>query len=263
MTDAQKHTRVNDILLGPLERPALKWFSEHMPRWVNSDMLSILGLLGGLMTGISYFLTRQSPDFLWLASLGLVINWFGDSLDGTLARYRHEERPRYGYFIDHTIDTVIATAILIGLGFSAYVNTSVALLTLIAYLMMEILVYLYTFVDNVFQISFWKIGPTEIRVMLIALNTAIYFSGGLVVQLGAWPVRLGSLIVGLLGVLMLVAFIVFSTQRAMKLAREDEAARERRRLKEQERLTKREQREARKTRPQGENIQHREGKTIS
>ena len=267
MTDAQKHTRINDILLGPLERPALRWLAAHMPRWVNSDMLSILGLLGGLTTAVSYYLSQYSPAFLWLASLGLVINWFGDSLDGTLARYRHEERPRYGYFIDHIIDTVIATAVLIGLAFSPYVHTTVALLTLISYLMLEAMVFLYTYVDNVFQISYWKLGPTEVRVIMIGMNAGLYFSGNPILQIGDWSVRAGSLVVALLGMLILLIFTYFSIARAMKLSREDEAARERRRVKEQERQMNREQkrleREARKSGLRAKSLPGRQGKTFS
>jgi len=101
---AQQHTRVNKILLGPLERPALAWLAKKMPAWVTPDTLTVTGFLGTILVAVSYVLTNQHHAFLWLASLGLVINWFGDSLDGTLARYRNIERPRYGFFVDHAMD---------------------------------------------------------------------------------------------------------------------------------------------------------------
>lgn len=93
-----QHTRVNKILLGPIERPALSWLAQKMPAWVTPDKLTITGFLGTILVAVSYVLTNQNHAFLWLASLGLVINWFGDSLDGTLARYRKIERPQYGFF---------------------------------------------------------------------------------------------------------------------------------------------------------------------
>jgi archaetidylinositol phosphate synthase len=88
MTDQNKHTRVNDILLGPLERPALQWLCEHMPAWMTPDILTIIGILGAVVIFLGYVLSNQHPAFLWLASIGYVINWFGDSLDGSLARHR-------------------------------------------------------------------------------------------------------------------------------------------------------------------------------
>src|SRR5919198_5149184 len=106
MDKIKGHTRVNDILLGPLERPALQWLAAHMPAWITPDDCTLIGILGALLTLVSYGLSNLNPNFLWLASLGFFINWFGDSLDGTLARYRHIERPRYGYYIDHVIDVI-------------------------------------------------------------------------------------------------------------------------------------------------------------
>ncbi len=104
MSQMKPHQRVNDILLGPLERPALAWLAAHMPAWVSPDTLTGIGVLGAVIIFLSYSLSNVHSGFLWLASLGFVINWFGDSLDGTLARYRRCERPKYGYFIDHTVD---------------------------------------------------------------------------------------------------------------------------------------------------------------
>src|SRR5574339_892610 len=116
MSDITNHRRVNDILLGPLERPTLKWLAAHMPAWVTPDICTIIGVLGAILTSLSYVLTVLDNNFLWLASLGFVINWFGDSLDGTLARHRRIERPIYGFFLDHTIDAVSGTMIFLGLG---------------------------------------------------------------------------------------------------------------------------------------------------
>ena len=119
--DIQEHKRINDILLGPLERPALHWLAENMPGWVTPDLLTAVGLMGSLIALAGYGLSSYDPLFLWLASLGFIINWFGDSLDGTLARYRHIERPIYGFYIDHSMDIVTEALFFIGLGISPYV----------------------------------------------------------------------------------------------------------------------------------------------
>jgi archaetidylinositol phosphate synthase len=176
MQDIKNHQRVNDILLGPLERPALQFFARNMPAWVTPDKLTTLGLMGSVLIFVSYLLTRWNPVFLWLASLGFVINWFGDSLDGTLARYRKIQRPIYGFFIDHSLDAVSETLVFIGLGLSPYVRLDLALLALVGYLLMSVLVYIRTCVDGVFKISYGKLGPTEVRVLAIIANTVLFFS---------------------------------------------------------------------------------------
>lgn len=176
MQDIKNHQRVNDILLGPLERPALQFFARNMPAWITPDKLTTLGLMGSVLIFVSYLLTRWNPAFLWLASLGFVINWFGDSLDGTLARYRKIQRPIYGFFIDHSLDAISETLVFIGLGLSPYVRLDLALLALVGYLLMSVLVYIRTCVDGVFKISYGKLGPTEVRVLAIIANTVLFFS---------------------------------------------------------------------------------------
>src|SRR5690554_1249164 len=104
MTQTNNPRRVNDILLGPLERPTLQWLASHMPAWVTPDLCTIVGLFGSVSIAISYILTIYDRNFLWLASLGFVIHWLGDSLDGTLARHRRIERPVFGFFVDHVAD---------------------------------------------------------------------------------------------------------------------------------------------------------------
>lgn len=177
MNEIKPHTRVNDILLSPLERPALQWLAARMPTWVNPDMLTGVGIFGAVVIFLGYLLSNQNREYLWLANLGFMINWFGDSLDGTLARYRQIERPKYGFFVDHTVDSFNEVLIVVGLGLSPYVTFSVACLGLIGYLLMSILVYIRTYVYGVFQISYGKFGPTEVRVILIMLDTVMFFWG--------------------------------------------------------------------------------------
>jgi archaetidylinositol phosphate synthase len=187
MRDIKDHQRVNDILLGPLERPALKWLSEHMPAWVTPDLMTVTGIIGALVIALGYVLSRFHPAFLWLATLGYVINWFGDSLDGTLARYRHIERPKYGFYIDHVTDLLTEILIILALGLSPYVKFSVASMCCIAYIGMSVLVYIRMNVMGEFKISYGKLGPTEVRVLAILLNTGMYFGG-----LNTFRIFLGS-----------------------------------------------------------------------
>jgi len=177
MIEIDKHHRVNDILLGPLEKPALRWLAVHMPAWVTPDICTAVGVLGTFIISLGYIFSNFDRNFLWLASFGYFVNWFGDSLDGTLARHRHIERPKFGFYIDHTTDTFSQAVIFFGLGLSPYVSFNVACITLIGYLMLGILAYVRTCVVGEFKISYGKLGPTEIRVIAILLNSAMYFIG--------------------------------------------------------------------------------------
>lgn len=226
MSDINHHRRVNDILLGPLERPTLKWLAAHMPARVTPDICTFIGVLGAFLTGISYMLSIYSSNFLWLASLGFVINWFGDSLDGTLARYRKIERPIYGFFVDHTVDAVSVTVIILGLGLTPYVSFNIACLALIAYLLLCVLVFLRTSVIGEFKISYSKLGPTEIRVVLILLNVSMYFGGEWMsaLRIGALDpttVNLYDIIVATIGLLLLYFFVVTAARDIVLLAKQN------------------------------------------
>lgn len=188
MADIANHQRVNDILLGPLERPTLNWLARHAPAWITPDICTLIGILGALLTMLSYIASRYDSLFLWLASVGFVINWYGDSLDGTLARLRRIERPIFGFFIDHTVDAFITIMIFTGLGATLHVSFNVASMALVGYLLLSVLVYVQTSAVGEFKISYGKLGPTEIRVLAILLNTAMFFGGVI-----TFPVNLGVL----------------------------------------------------------------------
>jgi phosphatidylglycerophosphate synthase len=213
----EKHSRVNRILLGPLERPALKWLAEHMPGWMTPDILTGIGFFGAILIAVSYYLTNFHPAFLWLASLGFFINWFGDSLDGTLARFRKIERPRYGFFLDHTLDSASETIIFIGLGLSPYVNLNLAFLALIGYLLLSIFVFISTYVSGEFKISYGSFGPTEIRAVAILANTLIFFLGNPVVGVFGREIPLYDLLLGIVTIALFSIFIVSTILRAREL----------------------------------------------
>jgi archaetidylinositol phosphate synthase len=163
-------------VLAGLEKRTLVWLARRMPRWVNSDHLTLLGLFGMVMVGVSYSLARWSPLALLLATFWLVVNWFGDSLDGTLARVRDCQRPRYGYYVDHVADVVGTTCLVGGMGLSGYMSPTVALGLLVAFLMLSNEVYLATHVRATFKITFWSLGPTELRLIIAIGNVAALFN---------------------------------------------------------------------------------------
>src|SRR5437773_2634207 len=159
------------------ERRLLRAIATRLPRWVTADGLTALGVLGALGTGAAYALSTLSVAWLWAPSAMLVVQWFGDSLDGTLARVRRAERPRYGYYLDHIVDAFSTAAIGAGIGLSPYVNLGVALAGVLAYLILSINIYLESQAFGVFRLGYSRIGPTEARIVLVAANVALALSG--------------------------------------------------------------------------------------
>lgn len=214
-----KHERVNRILLGPLERPALAWLAKRMPGWVTPDLLTALGFFATILTAASYILTFRNPAFLWLASLGIILNWFGDSLDGTLARYRKIERPRYGFFIDHAMDGLGEVIVMVGIGLSPYVDFRVALIALVGYMLMANLVYITTYVSGEFRISYLGLGPTEVRLILILTNIIVFFVGNPIIQTKFGIYSVYDVIISLLAVLLFGIYIgiTFVTARQLSI----------------------------------------------
>lgn len=162
--------RLQTSILAPLERAALRGLARRMPGWVNSDHLSLLGFVAMFLAGAFYAASGRSPLLLHVVNLCIFLNWFGDSLDGTLARYRNCQRPRYGFYVDHIIDTFGTMFVIVGLAVSGYLTERVAAGALIVFLMLAINTYLAAYSLRVFKISHWKLGPTEIRLVLIVGN---------------------------------------------------------------------------------------------
>src|SRR6266478_4618898 len=168
--------REQTSILAPLERAALRGLARRMPAWVNSDHLSVLGLVGMIGAGACYAASKYNPVMLYLVNVFIFFNWFGDSLDGTLARYRDRQRPRYGFYVDHIIDTFGALFLLFGLALSGYMSERVAAALLIVFLMLAINSYLAAHTLGIFKISHWKMGPTEIRLLLCIGNLYLIHS---------------------------------------------------------------------------------------
>jgi phosphatidylglycerophosphate synthase len=166
----KQEVRVQTSLLTPLERRCLSWIVARLPRWVTSDQLTLLGLSAMLAGGGFYLVSSRWTGALWLVNVCLAINWFGDSLDGTLARARNKQRPRYGYYVDHVIDVLGILALVCGLAGSGLMSWTVALAVLVTYYLLSIDIFLATHSLGLFRMSFFKFGPTELRVLLAIGN---------------------------------------------------------------------------------------------
>ena len=166
-------TRIQHSLVATTEQRVLIGLAQRTPAWINSDHLTLLGLISQCLVGVCYALSRLNPDMLVAGIVFLTLNWLGDSLDGTLARVRNRQRPRYGFYVDHVVDTIAAAFLMGGLALSGYVHPVIALAMLAGFLMLSIEAYLTTYTLGQFQLSYWKFGPTEIRILLAIGNIAL------------------------------------------------------------------------------------------
>lgn len=174
--ETKQATRIQTSLLNGVEKKALVWLAERQPRWMTSDRLTAIGFIGALIIGAGFVLTRQSINFLWLSTAGLFINWYGDSLDGTLARVRKQQRPIYGYYLDHTVDGINESLMFIGAGLSCLMeHPSLALGVLVLYLLLTINVSVNAHLKSEFRLTYLKLGPTEFRLIVVIVNTLFIF----------------------------------------------------------------------------------------
>jgi phosphatidylglycerophosphate synthase len=173
----QRINRIQRNLLARSERRVLNWLCERLPRWAMPDHLTALALVAAVGIFLGYALSNLGRGWLWLAVAGYVVHWFGDSLDGSLARFRRIERPRYGYFIDHSCDGIAILLILGGMGASPYVRVDVALFAVAAYLLLAVNTFLTAKVMGDFPLSHLGAGPTELRLLLIALTVTMFAAG--------------------------------------------------------------------------------------
>lgn len=172
------------------ERRLLNWLVSRLPSWTTPDMMTGIGVIGGLLSCAGYGLAGYSPAWLALACLGLVVHWFGDSLDGTLARYHSIERNKYGMFLDQTVDVFTVTLIFLGIGLSPWVRFEVACLFLIGYLMLVALSHLRGHVTGVYDVAYGYIGPTEGRIILLMITVMMMFVPPF--PMTSWPIPMTS-----------------------------------------------------------------------
>lgn len=167
--------RTQESFLAFLEKKALLWLAARTPAWINSDHLTLLGLLAMAGAGAAYWWSRTNRAGLLAVIACLALNWLGDSLDGTIARVRNCQRPRYGFYVDHLVDALGALFLLVGLALSGYMSPWVAIGLLIAYLLLSIEVYLASYTLGDFKISYFKVSPTELRILLSIGNLALFY----------------------------------------------------------------------------------------
>ncbi|WP_066967185.1 CDP-alcohol phosphatidyltransferase family protein [Rhizorhabdus dicambivorans] len=208
--------RIQQNMLASAERSLLTWLCRRMPGWVTPDLLTLVGMVGAAAIFVGYVASILHPSWLWLAIAGYLVHWFGDSMDGSLARHRHIERPSYGYFLDHSCDSVSTMLILGGIGASPYVRLDIALLAVAGYLLLSIHAYLSAKVCGDFKLSYLAAGPTELRLMLIGLTLAM-------LMLGSAPGVFGrvsgfDLFVGIVAVILMILFAAQSWTVARRLA---------------------------------------------
>lgn len=171
----KKAVRIQNSILNGAEKKALAWLAERQPKWVVSDMLTLVGIIGALMIGAGFVLCSKNINWLWLSIAGFVVNWYGDSLDGTLARVRNTQRPLYGYYLDHTMDCFNEAFMFLGLGLSYLMRLDIALMILIVYLFLTVNVSVNAHLKSEFKLTYGKLGPTEFRVIACLLIMCVIF----------------------------------------------------------------------------------------
>lgn len=175
MEDRKQSVRIQTSILNAAEKKVLVWIAQRLPRRMTSNHLTFIGMFGALVVALGYALSSRDIQWLWLASFGFVINWFGDSLDGSVARVRNEQRPIYGFFLDHNIDCINEMMMFVGVGLSPLMNLDITLVVLALYLMLSVSVYINAHLKNEFKLTYGGLGPTEFRIIVIIVNTCFIF----------------------------------------------------------------------------------------
>ncbi|UZW57164.1 CDP-alcohol phosphatidyltransferase family protein [Sphingobium sp. JS3065] len=212
-------SRIQQNWLAAKERRLLNWLCAHMPAQVTPDVLTATGMVGAVMIFAGYAASNADPAWLLIAIIGYVVQWFGDSMDGSLARFRQIERPSYGYFIDHSCDGLATLLILAGIGLSPYVTMDVALIALAGYLLLSIHAFLSARVLGEFKLSYLSAGPTELRIMLIALTVMMMMLGAGPGLFGVWSGF--DLFVGGVGSILILLFVGQTWVTGQRLAQID------------------------------------------
>ena len=222
--------RESQFLLAGFERRVLPWLACRLPRWVLPDHLTLLGVLAAAGIAAAYVLSNLDPVWLWAASTLLVVHWLGDSLDGTLARVRRIERPRYGYYLDHLTDALATILVGVGLGLSPYLLLFSGLVLVVVYLALSINVYLEAQALRVFRMGYSHLGPTEARVALIALNTLLALGIGADIRVAGLGLTALDVVVLAVAAMMAVTLVLRAARNLTTLAREEPSARRRARM---------------------------------
>ncbi len=213
--------RINESFLALKERAALSALVRRLPHWATPDHLTAIGLGGAVLTLLSFVACRWSDVFLVGVVLGLFLNWFGDSLDGTLARHRSIERPHYGYFIDHSSDLIAQTLIIIGLGVSPFFTVASSLLVLSLYLLMSSYTYLRVVTESVHRLSYGGMGATEFRLLVAGWALFAAWFGPDIATAQAYGFAILDIVIGGLSTLTFLGFVIVIQKDLVRLQREE------------------------------------------
>ncbi|MCR5037358.1 MAG: CDP-alcohol phosphatidyltransferase family protein [Bacteroidales bacterium] len=210
-TNKEESVRIQTSFLNAAEKKVLIWLAERQPKWTDSDMLTIVGHIGAVVIALGFILANFSVHFLWLSIVGFVINWYGDSLDGTLARVRKQQRPIYGFYIDHTMDAINEALMFMGAGLSPFMRFDLACILLVVYLMLTLNVAMNAHLKGEFRLTYAKLGPTELRLiciiaclLLIGIKSLRDFAVDIPLTAGAFTLN----ILDVIGLVILLALIV-------------------------------------------------------
>lgn len=223
MAEEHQAKRIIKTLTGPWEMRHLPKMAAALPRWVTPDHLTVMGILAAFVIGIGYALTRYSTQWLWLSNFGFFLHWYADSLDGTLARVRHIEREKYGYFVDHITDAFSVFIICLGFGASPLMDLRVAMLLAVGYLLLNIYAHVAAYTRELFILSYAKIGPTEVRIFIFLANLVLMFWNPQVGTLFNVTLTAVDLTGLLLTVIFVTLFVILAIKDAIKLDRLDRA----------------------------------------
>lgn len=207
----EQSVRIQTSFLNAAEKKVLIWLAERQPKWADSDMLTFVGHIGAVVIALGFILANFSIHFLWLSIVGFVINWYGDSLDGTLARVRKQQRPIYGFYIDHTMDAINEALMFMGAGLSPFMRFDLACILLVVYLMLTLNVAMNAHLKGEFRLTYAKLGPTELRLiciiaclLLIGIKSLRDFAVDIPLTAGAFTLN----ILDVIGLVILLALIV-------------------------------------------------------
>jgi archaetidylinositol phosphate synthase len=222
--DFESPDRIQTNILAERERRLLIRLCQRMPDWITPDHLTAIGSVGAAIASLGYIASNLQPEFLFGSSLGVLMNWFGDSLDGSLARYRNIERPRYGFFVDHSTDAINNLIFALGLGLSPYVSMDAVLFLLCSYYLLNIHVLLLSQVNRQLTLNYIHVGPTELRLLAISFNLFIYFVGPVQFFLMGAKISVYSLMVAFEATAFVAVVLFDLCATAKKLKRQDESA---------------------------------------
>jgi phosphatidylglycerophosphate synthase len=219
--EIQNHDRVNKSFIPEIEKKILNRIAAQSPSWATPDLMTASGFVGALFTAFGYILSGLNRNFLWLACFGWFLNWFGDAMDGTIARYRKIERQKYGFYIDHTIDALGSLCIGIGFALSPYVRFDIGILVILGYFLLNIQVYVLMCATNIFNLSYGRFSATDFKIFAFFFTMVLYFAGIPGISFRGYELSLWDILSLCVVCLLILTFIITTLRNALRLAKSE------------------------------------------